>query len=87
VRVGSEPGPICIPPVLTEPGITRRRFDPILEIWSEIIRSAPAPMATIAITDAIPIMIPSMVRIERILLTRKAREAIFVDCQISISQL
>ena len=39
---------------------------------------APEPTATIAITAATPMMIPSIVSADRILFTRSARSAIFM---------
>jgi hypothetical protein len=53
-----------------------RIFDPMLAIWSAIFFFAPEPTAIIAITAPTPMMIPSMVRLERILLTMRARRAI-----------
>ncbi len=46
-------------------------------ICSPIMSRAPAPIATITMTAATPIMIPSMVRRERRTFTRNAPTAIF----------
>jgi hypothetical protein len=51
-------------------------FDPILAICSAICFFAPEPTATMAITAPTPIMIPNIVRVERILLTISALKAI-----------
>ena len=48
----------------------------MLEICSAICRLAPVPTATMAITAPTPMMMPSMVRAERILFTRSARKEI-----------
>jgi hypothetical protein len=47
-------------------GITCIRFVPIEAMRSSIDRCAPAPIATITITDATPMIIPSEVRRLRI---------------------
>ena len=51
------------------------RFDPRLLIWSSTRACAPPPTATIVITAPTPMMMPSMVSIERSLLTRSAVSA------------
>jgi len=49
------------------------RFDPRLWICSATRAWAPAPMPTIAMTAATPMMMPSIVRALRSLFTRRAR--------------
>jgi hypothetical protein len=56
--------------------MTMRRFDPILAICASIRAFAPEPTAIMAMTALTPMMIPSMVRLERILLTTSALRAI-----------
>ena len=46
------------------------------DIWAAIRSFAPAPIATIAITAATPMTIPSMVRTDRIRFARSDRYAI-----------
>ena len=48
----------------------------MLAICSEILSLAPVPTASIVITAPTPMMIPSMVSAERILLTFRARSDI-----------
>ena len=48
----------------------------MVAICSAIRRLAPVPTASMAITAPTPMMMPSMVRAERILFTFKARSAI-----------
>jgi hypothetical protein len=55
--------------------MTMRRFDPILAICSSIRAFAPEPTAIMAMTAPTPMIIPSMVRAERILLTMRALRA------------
>jgi hypothetical protein len=72
VRVGWVPAPILTPPEVVEPGRTIRRLLPMLAICSEILLLAPVPTASIVMTAPTPIMIPSIVRAERILFTFNA---------------
>ena len=58
------------------PGNTMITLLPILAICSSIRSVAPVPIDIIAITAATPMMIPSIVRAERSLLTRRAPIAI-----------
>src|SRR5512143_1728676 len=55
---------------------TKIRLEPRLVIWSLIVASVPALMATIMITAATPMMMPSMGRKERTLFLRIASVAI-----------
>ena len=77
VRVDCVPLPIRRPPEVLLPGMTMRRLLPMLAICSEILSLAPVPTASMVMTAPTPMMIPSMVRAERILLTRRARSDIF----------
>ena len=77
VRVGTPPNPERNPPEVVLPGRTRRRFEPTEEIWAEILRFAPSPMATMTMTAPTPMIIPSIVRAERILFARRERNATF----------
>ena len=76
VRVDCVPLPIRRPPDVLLPGKTIRRLLPMLAICSEILSLAPVPTASIVITAPTPMMIPSMVSAERILLTFRARSDI-----------
>ena len=49
------------------------RLDPTEAIWEEIRSFAPAPIATMAITAATPMIIPNIVSMERSLLARRDR--------------
>ena len=73
VSVGVLPKPDRRPPDVVLPGRTRRRLDPTEAIWAEIRSLAPAPIATMAITAATPMIIPSIVSTDRILFARSAR--------------
>ncbi len=75
VRVLTEP--LRTPPgAWPAPGLTVSRLLPMLENRSDISRFAPEPTANIMITAMTPIIIPSMVRAERILLTARALKEI-----------
>jgi hypothetical protein len=50
----------------------------MLDICSTIRCLAPVPTATMVMTEPAPMMIPSMVRAERILFTHSARRDIFM---------
>ena len=73
--VGSVPDPMRAPPDEVEPENTISRLLPMELISLEIRWRAAAPMDSMAITAATPMMMPSMVRLERILLARRARRA------------
>src|SRR5262245_55348615 len=75
VIVSCEPRPWRTPPVLLDPDRTMSRFEPRLWICSAMRACAPEPIETIAITAATPMMMPSIVRMLRSLLTRSARTA------------
>jgi len=77
VNVWAPPNPERNPPDVVLPGITRRRFDPTEAIWAEILWFAPSPIATMMITAATPMIIPKIVREDRILFARRERKATF----------
>jgi hypothetical protein len=76
VKVGTLPDPIRSPPLVELPDWTIKRFDPMPAICSVIRAFAPEPTAIMAITAPTPMMIPNMVKAERILLTLRALKAI-----------
>ena len=63
------PGPIRLP------GLTISRLLPKLAICSVTLRVAPLPKVTRMITAATPMMMPSIVRIERMTFRRSSRSA------------
>ena len=77
VSVGVPPKPDRNPPDVVLPGSTSSRFDPTEAIWAAIRSLAPAPIATITMTAATPMIIPSIVRTDRILLARRDRSETF----------
>jgi hypothetical protein len=76
VRVGTVPAPNRSPPLVELPDKIMSMFDPILAICSAIRFFAPEPTAIMAITAPTPMMIPNIVKAERILLTIRALSAI-----------
>src|SRR5512146_2873835 len=76
-----------MPPRFTEPEATKSTLEPMAAIWSCTCRCAPWPTPTIAMTAATPMMMPSMVRLERILFRASARQAIFRMAMMSIAIL
>ena len=82
VRLCALPVPVRMPELVMLPERTTIRLLPMEAICSLMRCWAPDPTATIAITAATPMMIPSMVSAERILLTRSARSAIFMLAKI-----
>jgi hypothetical protein len=65
-----------MPPSVKLPEKTVMTFWPRLATLSSTCLVAPVVMLTAAMTEPTPMMMPSMVRTERILLRRKARAAI-----------
>ena len=59
-----------------EPGSTMRRFVPIEAKALSTRAFAPSPIATIAMTAATPMTMPSVVKNERVLFRKSARRAI-----------
>ena len=76
VSVDTPPQPERTPPEVVAPGMTIKRFVPRLWICFCTAASAPCPMLTMVITAATPMMMPSIVRMERSLLRRSARKAV-----------
>jgi hypothetical protein len=76
VNVGTVPDPNRNPPLVELPDKIMSIFDPMLAICSAMRAFAPEPTAIMAITAPTPMMIPNMVRAERILLTMSALKAI-----------
>ena len=72
VRVGTDPEPKRIPPLVALPESTMSKLDPMEAICSWMRALAPEPMAIMAMTAPTPMMMPSMVRPERILLRPRA---------------
>ena len=66
VRLEDAPAPSRTPPTWTLPAVITTRLAPRLRIWSLTRARAPEPMATMAITAATPMMMPSMVSMLRI---------------------
>src|SRR5271157_1659095 len=63
------------PPAVNAPGKIMSRLVPRLAIWELIALRAPWPMASMAMTAATPITMPSMVRNDRILFRLMERSA------------
>ena len=78
VSVEALPQPERIPPVVKLPGKTVMTFSPRLATWASTCALAPLPMLTIAMTAPTPMIMPSAVRMERILLRRSARKATLI---------
>src|SRR5215510_9657001 len=70
------PWPCRTPPELKLPALTMIMFVPADWIWASIEVCAPVPSATIVMTAATPMIMPSIVRAVRILLRFKAFSAI-----------
>ncbi len=66
------------PPKRPLPGCTMIMFEPISEICSRMLRFDPWPMASIAMTEATPMMMPNIVRNPLNLLLARAFSAIFI---------
>ena len=75
------PRPPNTPPERLLPANTMSRFCPRAATWLSMRARAPLPAATIATTEATPMMIPSAVSTERSLLRRSARTATKMVCQ------
>ena len=76
VNVVRLPVPRLTPPLEIAPGMTTIRFAPRLSICASTAACAPAPMAIDVITAPTPMMMPSIVRIDRVTLRRSACQAI-----------
>ena len=76
VMLAALPSPELTPAERLLPAKTSRRFWPRAETSPWILLRAPLPTATMATTEATPMMMPSAVRMERSLFRRSARKAI-----------
>src|SRR5262245_50896047 len=77
--------PPLAPPALEKPGKMVTRFVPWALTWSSIICCAPDPSATMAMTAATPMIMPSMVSAVRSLLRARAFRAIRIVIKIDMS--
>src|SRR5215469_6060259 len=84
VRVGALPQPPRIPPLVKLPEKTVMMLSPRLATWSSTCLVAPLVRLTEPMTAPTPMMIPSIVRSERILLRRRARMAMRMEARILI---
>src|SRR3989454_5958369 len=75
VRVGSDPNPPKTPRCELDPGRTIRRLVPIDEKACSTRAFAPSPITTMAMKAPTPMMIPSAVRNDRMVLRPRARNA------------
>ncbi len=75
VSVCAAPVPSRTPLAVVEPGKTSIRFEPRFFSCSRTRSCAPPPMASIAITAATPMIMPSIVSDDRSLLMRSAFSA------------
>ena len=76
LSVVREPLPRLTPPLVMAPGVMMTRLAPRLSICLSTAACAPEPMAMDAMTAPTPMMIPSMVRSERLMLRRSAFHAV-----------
>src|SRR5438105_4685471 len=81
------PKPPRTPPRLMLPERTVRRFWPMLAMRLSTSALAPVPMLTPTITAAMPTIMPSMVRNERRMFRRNARNAILKTANIRSGEL
>ena len=72
-----------MPPEFAAPGVTMSMLLPRLAIESSTLLLTPMPMETIAMTAATPMMMPSMVRTERILFAKSSCRAMVMLSQIN----
>ncbi len=70
------PAPKLKPPLAAEPGRISRLLAPRLAIAREFIVDTPLPISIIAITAAMPMMMPSVVSTERMMFRRNACSAV-----------
>ena len=70
-------------PRRSAPGETMSRLVPMLAMSAVIFAVAPRPSVTMAITEATPMTMPSVVSTERIVLRRTSRNAIRIVDQIT----
>ena len=79
-----ESGPIRFPPEVDVPDRIIIRFVPMLFISLCMVSCAPFPIASIIMTAATPIIMPKLVKMERILLALMARSAMEKVVEVSI---
>ena len=72
------------PPKRPLPGLTMIMLEPICPISARMLCFEPLPMASIAMTEATPMMMPSIVRKQRILLLSSALMHILSKLLISM---
>ena len=70
------PAPKLTPPLAAVPGMMSKLVAPMLAIVFLIALEDPLPISIIAMTAAIPMTMPRMVRAERVMFRRSARTAI-----------
>ncbi len=70
------PAPKFTPPLEAAPGKINRLFAPMLEMVFWMAADEPLPISIIAMTAAMPMMIPSVVRIARMTLRLRALVAV-----------
>src|SRR5215469_11494371 len=75
VNVTLEPAPAAAPPLRVLPGMIVSRLVPSPASWLLTDALAPSPSATMAMTAATPMMMPSVVRMLRPLLDRNSATA------------
>src|SRR5580765_766161 len=78
------PPPCFTPPAATAPGMIMIMFVPAPRIWSSIAACAPVPSATIVMTAATPMIMPSIVSSVRSLLRASALKAIRIVIRIDM---
>ena len=76
VRVSVLPAPKFTPPLAAAPGWTWRLLAPRLAIFLALRVEMPLPISIIAMTAAMPMMIPTQVSADRITFRRRARTAV-----------
>ena len=76
VSVTDVPDPALTPPELIATGEIISTSEPMLAIFAAICPEAPAPISIMAITDAMPITMPSIVSTERSMFLRSAFSAV-----------
>src|SRR5262245_55679849 len=81
------PAPVRTPPAFALPAMTVMRFVPWVLICSSIITCAPVPSATMAMTAATPMIIPSMVKPVRSLLRPSALKAMLSVIRMDMRQV
>ena len=86
VMLGRVPKPSRTPVVATLPGRMRMRLDPSARICSATRAWAPAPTETMAMTAPTPMMMPSIVSMLRIMLTRSERTAMRLNLESRLAQ-